>query len=128
MAAVSVGIVAAGLLSTGAVSLGLLSLATVAIGFIGFGATAIAYKGYASFSALGWESALSGGFAVAREAATGPFAFAHQVNNEAASAIANLATLDQTYLWLLGTIAVLVIVLVIWHSNVVHRRMGHKRQ
>lgn len=123
VAPVSVGIVSAGLLSIGAVSLGLLSLATVAIGFIGLGASAIAYKGYASFSALGWESAFSGGFSIAREAAIGPFAFAHQVNNEAAAATANLATLDQTYLWLLGTIAVLVIVPAIWHSNVVRRRM-----
>lgn len=124
VAPISVGIVSVGLISIGAVGLGLFAMGTVAIGVIGFGASAIAYKAYGSLSGLGWESAFSNGFSIAREAALGPLSFAHQVNSEQAAEIANLATLDQTFLWLLATISVFVIVPAVWHSNAVRQRMG----
>jgi len=123
VAPISVGIVAVGALSVGAVSLGLLALGTVAIGVVGFGASAIAYKAYASLSSLGWESAFSVGFSVAKEAAIGPIAFADQINNERAAEISNLAFFSETYTWALFLIAVLVIIPAIWHSNKVRQRM-----
>lgn len=123
IAPISVGIVAVGLISIGAVGLGLLAMGTVAIGVIGFGASTIAYKAYASLSALGWESAFSNGFSIAREAALGPLSFARHINTQHAADIANFTMLDKSYLWLLGTIAVLVIVPAAWHSSVVRQRM-----
>lgn len=123
IAPISVGIVAVGVLSVGALGFGLIGAGTVAIGFIGFGASAIAYKAYASLSALGWESAFSGGFSMAKEAAIGPLSFATQINNEHAAEISNLALLDQSYLWALTAIAVFVIAPSVWYSNKVRQRM-----
>ncbi len=104
-------------------SLGLIGLGTIGIGVIGFGASAIGYKAYASLSALGWDSAFSAGFSIAKEAAIGPISFANLTNNEQAAEIANLATLEQSFLWVLAVIAVLVIVPAAWHSNKVRQRM-----
>ncbi|MCJ8271939.1 MAG: hypothetical protein MJK04_21405, partial [Psychrosphaera sp.] len=89
-------------------------------------ASAIAYKAYASLSALGWDSAISGGFSIAKEAAIGPISFAKHINNEQAAQISNLAALSQSYLWVLAAIAVLVIVPAAWHSNKVRQRMRKK--
>ena len=74
-------------------------------------------------SALGWESAFSPGFSIAREAAIGPIAYAKQVNNEAAAAISNLSTVTQTYVVILGIAAVLVIVPVVWWARAVRKRI-----
>ena len=126
IAPVSVGIVSVGLISIGAVGAGLIGIGTVGIGIIGFGASAIGYKAYASFSALGWDSAISGGFSIAKEAAIGPMAFAKHINSEQAAELANLSTLNQSYLWVLGVMAVLVIVPAVWHSNKVRQRMRVK--
>lgn len=122
-APVSVGIVAVGVVSIGAVSIGVLGLGTVAIGFIGFGASAVAYKGYGSLSALGWESAFSGGFSAAVEGAMGTIAHAKVVNNEAAASLADLDLFSISYQWALATIAVFVIVPAIWHARKVKQRM-----
>lgn len=123
IAPISVGVVSIGLLSIGAVGVGLFGLGTVGIGIIAFGASAIGFKAYGSFSALGWESAFSNGFSIAKEAAIGPVSFANHINNEHAAEIANLTILGQSYLWVLATIAVLVIVPAVWHSNLVRKRM-----
>ena len=124
VAPVSVGILSVGVLGVGALGLGVIGLGTVGLGVIGFGAIAVAYKAYAWLSALGWESAVSQGFAVARDGAIGRIAVAEHVNTAQAAEIVNLATLDQTYLWVLVAIAVLVIVPAVWHSNSVRQRMG----
>ena len=126
IAPVSVGIFSVGVVSVGAVGVGLIGLGTVAIGVIGFGASAIAYKAYASLSALGWDSAFSAGFSIAKDAAIGPIAFANQTNNEQAVEIANLVAFSQSYIWLLAVIAVLAIVPAAWHSNKVRQRMRKK--
>lgn len=123
IAPISVGIIAIGGVSIGAVSMGLLSLGTVAIGIIGFGASAIAYKAYASLSAFGWQSAVSGGFSFASDAAIGPFSYATQINNEQAAEIINLSQLNQSYPWVLAVIAILVIVPAVWHARQVRLRM-----
>lgn len=124
VAPVSVGILSIGLVSIGAVGLGLAGLGTVGIGFIGFGAAAIGYKAYASLSALGWESAISQGISIAKQGAIGPVSIADHVNDQQAAEIVNLAALNQSYLWVLGAIAVLVIVPAVWHSNKVRQRMA----
>lgn len=123
VAPISVGIVAFGLLPVGAIGIGLFATGTVAIGVIAFGASAVAYKAYASMSALGWESAVSGGFSMAKEAAIGTFAFAEHINNDYSAELANLTLLNQTYLWVLAVITLLVIAPAVWYANKVRQRM-----
>lgn len=126
IAPISVGIVAFGALSVGAIGLGFLSMGTVAIGVIGFGASAIGYKAYSSLSSLGWESAVSGGFSIAKDGAIGAIAFAEQANTEAASQITSLAMFEQHYAWALAAIALLVIVPAALHAHKVRQRMKVK--
>ena len=127
IAPISVGIVSVGVITVGAVGVGLLGIGTIGIGLIAIGASAIGYKAYASFSALGWDSAFSGvGFSIANDAAIGPFAFANQINNQQAADMVNLTLVGQSYLWILATIAILVIVPAAWYSNKVRQRMRNK--
>lgn len=123
IAPISVGIVSVGVVSVGAVSFGLIAIGTVGIGIVGFGASAIGYKAYGSLSALGWESAFSNGFSIAKDAAIAPIAYAAQINNEQAAAISNLTLLEQSHQWILAMIAILVIIPSIWHSYKVRQRM-----
>ena len=113
----------AGLLTYTRLPLSLPDIKTVALGYIGFGASAIGYNAFGSLSALGWESAISGGFSMAKNAAIAPIAFGAEVNTVKAAEIANLTLLNNSYPWILGTIAVLVIVPAIWHSKKVQQRM-----
>lgn len=124
IAPISVGIISIGAISIGAVGFGLFGIGTIAVGAIAFGASAIGYKAYASFSSLGWESAFSNGFSTAIDAAIGPIAIAQEVNTPLAADIANLSLMDQSYLWIMAAIIVLVIVPAVLHSNKVRKIMG----
>jgi len=123
IAPISVGIVSFGIITIGAVGFGLFSTGTVAIGFVAFGASAIGYKAYASLSSLGWESAFSSGFSIAKEGAIGPIAYATQVNNEQALELTNLTLFTQSFQWILAVMALLVILPSIWYANKVKQRM-----
>jgi hypothetical protein len=123
VAPISVGIVSCGLFTVGAVGFGLIGMGTVGIGLLGIGASAIGYKAYGSLSAMGWESAFSQGFSIAKEAAIGPVAYAEQINNELAASILDLSMADQSYAAILGFITILVIVPVVWYARVVRKRM-----
>lgn len=127
VAPISVGIISVGVFSVGAVGFGLLSASAVAIGVIGFGSAAIAYKAYSSLSSLGWESAFSNGFSIAKDAAIGPIAYARDVNNELAASVVNLTVLDMSYQWVLAAIAILVIIPSLLHSRKVRQRMKLKK-
>lgn len=124
IAPISVGIVSVGVITVGGVGFGIFGIGAVAVGFIAFGASAIGYKAYASLSSLGWESAFSNGFSIAKDAAIGNIASATHVNNEQAAEIINLTMLAQKEHWILAAIAILVLVPSIWHSNKVRQRMG----
>lgn len=121
VAPVSVGIVSLGVVTVGAVGIGLVGMGTVGIGLLAMGATAVGYKAYASLSALGWESAFSQGFSIAKHAAVGPIAYAEQVNNDIAASLSNLSTVNQTFAMILGVMAVLVIAPVVWYSRAVRK-------
>lgn len=123
IAPVSVGIISVGVVTIGAIGVGVFSMGTVAFGLIGFGASAVAYKAYSSLSSLGWESALSGGFAMAHDAALGAIAFAHEANTDKAAEVVKLAAFEQHYPWVMALIAVLVIVPAAWHARKVRQRM-----
>ncbi len=127
IAPISVGIVSIGVVSIGAISFGILSLGTIALGLIGFGASAIAYKAYSSLSSVGLESAVSGGFSIAGDAALGSVAIAEHVNSDKAAEIADLAAFNDIYLWGLAMIAVFVIVPAVLHSNSVRKEMKQDR-
>ncbi|MDC8832444.1 RNA polymerase sigma factor [Alteromonas gilva] len=127
IAPISVGVISVGIVTIGAIGFGLLSLGTVAIGLVAFGAAAIGFKAYSSLSSLGWDSALSGGFAIAKEAALGAPAYAEQANTELAAEITRLTFFTQHYHWLLALIAVLVIVPAAWHSHAVRQRLKRER-
>ena len=122
VAPVSVGIISCGLLTVGAVGFGVVAMGTVGVGLLAIGASAIGYKAFGSLSALGFESAFSPGFSIAREGAIGPIAYATEVNNELAASLANLSTVDQSYVWSLGVMAFLVIVPVVWYARVVRKK------
>jgi hypothetical protein len=121
VAPVSVGIVSVGVISIGALGFGLVGLGAIAFGWLAIGASAVGYKAYGSLSALGWESAFSPGFAMAREAAVGAIAHAREVNNELAYALANLSVVDKNYVLVLGIMAALVIIPVVWYSRTVRK-------
>lgn len=123
IAPVSIGIVSVGVISVGAVGFGLFSVGTVALGLIGFGASAIAYKAYSSLSSLGWESAVSGGFSIAKEAAVGNIAFAANVNNEAAHAISDLTIFTNNFQWILIVMSIFVILPTYAYYKQVRKRM-----
>ncbi len=72
---------------------------------------------------MGWESAFSPAFSIANEAAIGPIAFAGEVNNELAASIVNLSTVNQSYVWFLAIMALLVIVPVVWYARAVRKKM-----
>ncbi len=117
IAPISVGIISTGIISIGAVSFGVFSLGTVAIGILALGSSALAYKAYSSLSSLGWESAFSGGFSIANDAAVGAIAYADHVNNEQASNIVNIATFQHVYLWVLAAMAICIIVPAVIYAN-----------
>lgn len=93
------------------------------VAVLAMGASAIGYKAYASLSALGWESAFSQSFSIAKDAAIGRVAIAEHVNNETAASISNLSTVNQSYAVILGIMAFLVIVPVVLYSNSVRKKM-----
>jgi RNA polymerase sigma factor (sigma-70 family) len=124
VAPISVGVISMGIFTIGAVGIGVFSVGAVAIGLLAFGSSAIAYKAYASLSSLGWESAFSNGFSIAKDAAVGPFAYASEVNNEIAYEISDLALFSQSYQWILVAITLFVIVPAYLHFKNVRKRMG----
>lgn len=117
IAPISVGILSVGVVSIGAVGLGVFSLGTVALGGIGLGASAVAYKAYGSLSAMGWHSALSDGFSIAKQGAIGRIAYAAQANNEAAATLVELTSFNSIYPWALLACSIMVIVPAIWYAN-----------
>lgn len=123
VAPISVGIVSCGILTVGAVGFGLIAMGTVGVGLLAIGASAIGYKAYGSMSAMGWESAFSPAFSIAKEAAIGPIAYAGEINNELAESIVNLSTVNQSYVWFLGIMAFLVLVPVVWYARAVRKKI-----
>ena len=123
VAPISVGVISVGVFTIGAVGLGIFSVGAVAIGLIGFGASAIGYKAYSSLSSLGWESAFSQGFSLAKDAAIGTFAYAEEVNNQIAYEISDLSWFSQSYQWILAAVTLFVVVPAYLHFRNVRKLM-----
>lgn len=128
VAPVSVGAVAVGVVSVGAVSVGVIGLGTFAAGALAIGCVAIGVKAFAWLSALGWETAQSGGFALARLAAEGPIAMAQYANDHpAARAILADPHAERNQMIFLIAIVLLAIIPGAYHANAVRRRLGRSK-
>lgn len=125
VAPVSVGAVAAGVVAVGAVNVGVIGLGTFSAGLLAIGCVAVGVKAFAWLSALGWQTAQSGGFAIARLAAEGPVAMAQYVNDHpAARAILADPHAERNQMIFLIAVVLLAIIPGAYHANAVRRRMG----
>ena len=124
IAPVSVGGVAVGFLAVGAMTIGVFGLGTFACGVLAVGAVGVGLRAYAWLSALGWLSAQSNGFAIAREAAEGPVAWARHANDAAARALLANPNAERNQMVYFIVIAVLSLVPVVLYARAVRQRMG----
>lgn len=123
---VSVGIVSVGVISLGTLGFGVIGLGAVALGWVSLGAMSYGVDAYASLSAVAWESAQSGGFAIARLAARGYIAFAEHANDAWAAEYFAGPRTDWFVLVALFTITILTIAPAAAYAFEVRRRMGRK--
>ena len=120
----SVGAIAFGVVAIGSVSVGALSLGTFAAGLIVMGTASFGVKAIAWLAATGWESAQSGGFAIARIAAEGPVAFARYANDDMARTLLANPDAERNHPFFLAAVSVLVLVPALAYARAVRRRMG----
>lgn len=125
---VSVGAVSLGVFTLGGVGIGLLALGSVAFGYIAMGAMTMGQHAVGSLSALGWESAIGGGFVISRNYAVGPVAFAAQANTEAARAFFAHPHVDTVTMVFYLTVVLLTLVPVYFYAKGVRRRLGRGSQ
>lgn len=124
VAPVSIGAIAIGFVTVGTLGVGLLSLGTAAVGWVAIGCMSVGGHAYGWLSALGWETARSGGFAVASVAAEAPFALASHANDPLAHRILSDPNAEpRTYLLVTG-LAVLCLILAAAYARAVRRRLG----
>lgn len=126
IAPISVGAFAIGLFSVGAVGVGLISLGTIATGLLAVGCFSIGIKAYAWLSALGWEAAQSGGFALARDAAHAPVAWAEHANTPLAIQMLTDPHAERNQMIFLILIALFSIVPVAAYAQAIRHRLGRR--
>lgn len=124
VAPISVGAVSVGLFSIGSCSFGLFSLGTVAFGWLAIGCASVGMKTFAWLSALGWDTAQSGGFGLAGHAAEAPVAFAAHANDTAARAILANPGSEQHLMVVISTLTVLSLLPIAYYAREVRRRLG----
>ncbi|NDV63410.1 sigma-70 family RNA polymerase sigma factor [Puniceicoccales bacterium CK1056] len=124
---VSVGAVSVGVFTLGAVGVGLLSLGSVAFGYLSVGAMAIGQHAIGSLSAMGWKSALGGGFVLARDFAMGPIALAEHANDAVAEAFFANPHGDTLMLIFFVTVTLMTLVPVYLYAKGVRTRLGPKK-
>jgi hypothetical protein len=118
----SIGAVAIGLFAIGSLSIGIISLGTAAVGLLAVGCMSVGVKAFAWLSAVGWQTAAGGGFAIARVAAEGPVAFAPHANDAIAREM--LAASDGGQLVILSVITVLSLLPIAFYAKAVRQRLG----
>ncbi len=126
VAPISVGAVAVGVLSVGSVSVAGISLGMVGVGWFALGCATVGVKALAWLSALGWDLAASGGFAIARHVAAAPVAFAQNANDAVAQARLASPDVAQLPMLLFATIAILTLTPIILYARAVRQRLGRR--
>jgi RNA polymerase sigma factor (sigma-70 family) len=124
VAPLSVGAVAVGFLAVGSLSVGVISLGTVAVGAFALGCVSLGVKALAWLSALGWTSAQSGGFAIARIAAEGPVALAQHANDPVARQLLADPNGNQNQMTIFIVISLLTLIPVAYYARAVRQRLG----
>ncbi len=124
VAPVSVGAVAVGLLAVGSLSVGVISLGTVGVGLLALGCVSVGVNAFAWLSALGWDTARSGGFALARVAAEGPVALAEHTNSPITRKILENPHAERDQMIFYIVVALLSLVPVSYYARAVRQRLG----
>lgn len=120
----SIGAVAIGFFAIGSLSIGVISLGTAGVGLLAVGCMSVGVKAFAWLSAVGWQTAAGGGFAIARTAAEGPVAFAQHANDAVARQM--LATSDGGQFVILSVITVLSLLPIAFYAKAVRQRLGRR--
>lgn len=124
VAPISGGLCAVGFLSVGTMGVGVIGLGTFAVGGIALGCVSIGVETYAWLSALGWSTAQSGGFGIARLAARAPVAYAEHVNDDMAQQILSNSQAADSVSAFLVLIVLLSMIPVAYYMREVRRRVG----
>lgn len=124
VAPVSLGAVAIGIFAVGSLSFGWISFGTVGVGVVAVGCMSAGIKAYGWLSALGWETASGGGFAIARIAAVGPVAWAQHANDAVARQILAVPASGEGQLTVITVIVVLSLVPAVLYASAVRKRLG----
>ncbi|MBN8246282.1 MAG: hypothetical protein J0L84_02420 [Verrucomicrobia bacterium] len=104
--------------------MGVLSFGTAAVGLLAVGCMAVGVKACAWLSALGWDTAQSGGFAIAGHAAEGPVSLARHAIDAVARQLLADPSAGQTQTVLLVAITILPLVPIALYAHAVRRRLG----
>jgi hypothetical protein len=126
VAPISVGAISVGIFSIGTLGLGLISIGTIGVGAITIGCASIGYHAAAWLSALGWESAQGGGFALARTAAQGPVAFAANANDAIARNLLANPHADRNQLIVFALTTLVSLIPAIYYARSVRQRLGRQ--
>ena len=127
VAPISLGAVSVGMVALGNLSVGLFSFGTVALGWLALGCASVGFDAYAWLSALGWDTAQSGGFGLAGRAAIAPVAFAAHANDEAARAILANPGTQQHQMAIISAITLLSLLPAVFYAREVRRRLGRSK-
>lgn len=127
VAPISVGAFSVGLLSVGALSVGVVSLGTFAVGALAVGTLSVGLRTYAWLSALGWHSAQSGGFGIARVAAEAPVAFAQHANDPVARQFLANPNAERNQMVFVIVMVLFSMVPLAYYAREVRRRLGPRR-
>jgi hypothetical protein len=128
VAPLSVGAVSVGFLAVGSLSVGVISLGTVAVGAFALGCVSLGVKALAWLSALGWTTAQSGGFAIARIAAEGPVALAAHANDPAARQILADPHGSRNQMTIFIVISLLTLIPIASYARAVRQRLGGRER
>jgi len=124
VAPISAGVFSVGFFSVGAVGIGVIGLGTVGIGSLAVGCISVGAKAFGWLSALGWETARSNGFALARTAAEAPVAFAQNANDPIARQLLANPDAEQSQMMFFIVIALLTLVPLTYYVRAVRKRLG----
>ena len=127
VAPISMGAISIGIVTVGSLAVGGLAIGTAALGYIAGGGAAVGARTFAWLSAMGSQSAQSGGFAIAGNLAQGPMAWAPHANDTFAATMLANPHGQQNMLILLYAAALSAIVPAALFARAVRKRLRRER-